>query len=154
MNWAEKPTSTIKTKDAIILKNPELLCSYSDREFVNTLEIRDGMSVLDVGVFKGRDIRMLWHRFPGNRFVGVDIQPLCINLCRKRNADTTIEFYVASVLSLPFKDKEFDLVYSNGLLSDLDTDEDRRIAISEMRRVAKSYAMCDSDQNLDFIYGD
>lgn len=147
--WADKPQRGFLTRDLIDSRPIEKLTPYVDHEFTDRLPIDIGMNVLDVGFLKGRDLRRLWARHPSCRLVGVDIEPRLVEWCRKTHADTHIEFFHADVMSLPFKDGEFDVVYANGLLKEV---SDKSMAIAEMMRVGKQVYLCDTDDQFNFTY--
>jgi ubiquinone/menaquinone biosynthesis C-methylase UbiE len=149
-DWPEKPTETFKTAEVIDrISNVGAILPYVDLEFVNTLPIKDGMSVLDVGCFNGRDLARLKYRHPGVRFTGVDIQPKCVDYCTNQWPD--IEFLLADAAKLPFRNKSFDIVYCNNMLCELDA-VTREAAIKEMSRVGKAVYICDIDAENNFIY--
>jgi len=109
-----------------------------DFEWVRTLPIRDGMKVLDVGCFKGRDLRQLWADFPGCILTGVDDYAPAIEYCEQKHADIGATWVVAEAQSLPFKDKEFDVVYENGLIADNPDPKVVKAIKAEMERVGKA----------------
>lgn len=171
MRWPEKPTHLSYVKNIIKTRGMKGLLPYSDYEFVNRIIIEDGMSVLDVGCFDGRDLRQLWFQAndsakdfnearnkdnrhlwaknPNSKFVGVDVLEVCIEHCLDKHNDTDIEFILADANALPFKDKEFDVVYCNGLFSDM---EDPSMARKEVLRVGKKVYICDLDKDNEFTY--
>lgn len=113
-----------------------------DVEWVRTLPIEDGMKVLDVGCFKGRDIRQLWADFPNCQLTGVDRYQPAVDYCREHHADTGATFIHAEGTKLPFKDKEFDVVFENGMIADQDNPETIKFIKAEMERVGKAVYYC------------
>ncbi len=81
---------------------------------INGLE---SSALLDQGCGGGR-YTAAWKLLGVNKAVGVDISPISIEDARNKSKalDIDIEFMEASVLSLPFNDNQFDIVYSNGVL--------------------------------------
>ena len=151
MRWPEKPTHLAYVREMAEKKAIHQIMPYVDLEFVATIPVVDGMSVLDVGCFNGRDLRHIWAYHPSCKLVGVDNLKKAIEYCKEKHADTHIEWAVADALKLPFKDHEFDIVYGNGLLSELQV-EDRSMAIAEMMRVGKKVYICDLDKDNEFTY--
>ena len=78
----------------------------------------DGRRVLDSGCGGGR-YTVAWRRLGAGTVTGIDISPLAIDDARARVAATGIsgvDFRHGSVLELPFPDRSFDVVFSNGVL--------------------------------------
>ena len=145
----DKPTEVFKSSLVFGKKPIKSMQSYVDVEWVNTLPIKDGTTVLDVGCFKGRDLRQLWANNPKTILTGLDIQEEAIKYCMEKHEDIGATWIVGNALSLPFADKEFDISYANGLLSDM-SPEDAILARAELKRVAKQSFISDCDSNLDF----
>src|SRR5919108_330976 len=99
--------------------------------------LRSGLDVLDAGCGVGSIALDLAPTVAPGRIVGIDVDPLQIEVARKWAADRGIEnagFVTASVLQLPFDDATFDVVYANAVL--LYVREPVR-ALAEMRRVLR-----------------
>lgn len=109
-----------------------------DVEWVRTIPITDGMKVLDVGCFKGRDIRQLWADYPNCQLFAVDILQPAIDFCKENHADTGATFLCCDAVKLPFKDKEFDVVYENGMIADNTDPREIKAIKAEMERVGKA----------------
>ena len=87
---------------------------------------------LDAGCGTGMNAREFERRY-GIRMYGVDLAPLGIQYCKKRNFDRAA---VASVLTLPFADHSFDLVSSLDVFPVLPPGGDEQ-ALREFRRVLR-----------------
>ncbi len=87
---------------------------------------------LDAGCGTGLEALEIERRY-GWRMFGVDLAPLAIGFCRKRNFERS---GVASVAELPFADDCFDLITSFDVLSHLPPGEDAR-ALAELVRVLR-----------------
>jgi len=87
---------------------------------------------LDAGCGTGMNALAFEQRY-GVRMYGVDLARLGIEYCRKRGVARTA---VASVLTLPFADQEFDLVNSIDVFPVLPPGGDEQ-ALREFRRVLK-----------------
>lgn len=108
-------------------------------EWVRTLPIKDGMKVLDVGCFKGRDLRQLWADYPNCQLTGVDRYQPVIDYCKEKHADTGATFVCADAAKLPFADQEFDVVYENGFILECElSGQDVKAIKAEMERVGKA----------------
>src|SRR5919108_131972 len=74
--------------------------------------LRSGLEVLDAGCGVGSIALDLAPTVAPGRIVGIDVDPLQIEVARKSAADRGIEnagFVTASVLQLPFDDATFDV---------------------------------------------
>jgi SAM-dependent methyltransferase len=90
-------------------------------------------AILDAGCGTGWNLNWL-RRYAGagGRVVGVDIDPVAVELARTRHTD---DVFPASVLDLPFPDATFDLVTSFDVLPQLGTEGSDERAMREMHRV-------------------
>lgn len=100
--------------------------------------LRPGAAVLDIGCGAGVDSLVAAHLVgPGGRVVGVDATPEMISRARANQGLTrltNVHFEIAPAEDLPFPDREFDVVISNGVFN-LSIDKER--ALREARRVLK-----------------
>lgn len=97
--------------------------------------VRPGMAILDVGVGGGRTSEFL---APGAaRYLGLDYSDAMVAACRERFPE--LDFIVADASDLHMiADESYDFViFSFNGIDTLPTDEMRRKALSELRRVAK-----------------
>ena len=100
--------------------------------------LNPGEAVLDIGCGGGVDSLVAAHLVgPPGRVVGVDVTAEMLIRARA-NLDLTglanVSFKVASAEALPFPDREFDVVISNGVFN-LTVDKEQ--ALRETRRVLK-----------------
>ncbi len=100
--------------------------------------LNPGEAVLDIGCGGGVDSLVAAHLVgPAGRVVGVDVTAEML-LRARANLDLTglanVSFKVASAEALPFADREFDVVISNGVFN-LTVDKEQ--ALRETRRVLK-----------------
>ena len=101
--------------------------------------LNPGEAVLDIGCGAGVDTLVAAHLVgPQGRVVGVDVTEEMIIRARA-NLDLTslanVRFEVASAEALPFSDREFDVVISNGVFN-LTVDKEQ--GLRETRRVLKA----------------
>ncbi|MDZ4796662.1 MAG: methyltransferase domain-containing protein [Bryobacteraceae bacterium] len=99
-----------------------------------------GKSVIDVGCGGGR-YTGAWRRIGARPALGVDISPINIADARRRAQEGGVEdlsFEEADVLSLPQRNDQFDIVFSNGVLHHT---RDWELGISELMRVMKPGGM-------------
>ncbi len=89
---------------------------------------------LDVGCGDGEVVDYIARRY-GSRVVGIDIDPVQLELARKRINDlASVTFIEADATSLPFADASFDVVLSFGVLQHIANWED---ALKEISRVLR-----------------
>jgi len=100
--------------------------------------LRAGEAVLDVGCGAGVDTLIAARLVgPQGRAVGIDVTPEMIYRARANltlTGLTNVRFEIAAADDLPFADREFDVVISNGVFN-LTIDPER--ALREARRVLK-----------------
>jgi SAM-dependent methyltransferase len=110
--------------------------SYEDRDHLVELIISTvGYGrVLDVGCGEGKLVRALVER--GVDAYGIDVSSVAIERANQYCPD---RFQCASVIDLPFRDKDFDAIISTDCLEHIHP-EDVLIAVSELRRICKQFA--------------
>lgn len=113
-----------------------------DRLERNGISISDieGKSVIDVGCGGGR-YTVAWRLLGAGKVTGYDISATGIADARRRVESSEIEnvtFQEGNVLSLPFEDNSFDIVYSNGVLHHT-TDWEK--GVGELVRILKPGGM-------------
>jgi SAM-dependent methyltransferase len=89
-------------------------------------EIREGMTVLDLGSGAGFDAFLAWRKVgPAGRVIGVDMTDDMLALARKNAAQlgaSNVEFRKGNIERLPVEDGAVDLVISNCVIN-LSTDK-------------------------------
>ncbi len=108
------------------------------RAVFDSLGVREGSQVLDVGCGTGGGVRALAARFPGvGRVVGIDKSETMVAEARARTdaaAGAHVEFAVADAHDLPFPDESFDSAFSLRVFEIIG--EPRRV-LAEMARVLR-----------------
>ena len=89
--------------------------------------------VLDVGCGTGRNLQLLKEHFPGAQVAGADLEGLGLSLSQGRNLGAALA--QASIMSLPFKDAEVDLITAMDVLYHQNVEE--APALAECRRVLR-----------------
>ncbi|PLX10144.1 MAG: hypothetical protein C0597_17310 [Marinilabiliales bacterium] len=106
----------------VIAGDDEPFYRYKRKEFLallNTVNFRD-KKVLELGCGPGGNLQVIWQKSP-SRLVGADISEDMIKLSREK-LPKEIELVKIDGTTLPFKDKEFDYVFTATVLQH-NTDE-------------------------------
>jgi ubiquinone/menaquinone biosynthesis C-methylase UbiE len=105
-----------------------------------------GLRLLDVAIGDGA----YTSRLPEDwSIIGVDISTTQLAACRRRNISRNLRLVLGEAEDLPFRDREFDAVLSNGGFNHFN---DPEAALREMARVAKSGApVVVADEKPDFL---
>jgi SAM-dependent methyltransferase len=104
------------------------------------------LSLLDVAI--GDGVYTSWLR-PDWSIVGVDVSTTQLAACRRRNCGRDLRLVLGEAEDLPFRDREFDAVLSNGGFNHFN---DPEAALREMARVAKPGApVVIADELPDFL---
>jgi len=105
-----------------------------------------GIRLLDVAI--GDGVYTSW--LPGDwSVVGVDISIAQLLACQRRNADRALRLVLGEAEDLPFRDRTFDAVLSNGGFNHFN---DPEAALREMVRVARRGApIVVADERPDFL---
>ena len=95
----------------------------------------EGLRFLEVGSGSGRMTRFIKLSFPKARIVVLDASPAYLKEAQKNLREfNRVDFIQGDALDLPFKDEQFDVVYSSFLIHELPL-ELRRKALLEFYRV-------------------
>ena len=121
-------------EQARLIRQGEFLAPWT----LSRLDLSERATVLEVGCGVGAQLRLLCRRFPGSRFVGVDLSRVQLARAREVLAEPLaagqVELAEASVHALPFPDDHFDACCVFWLLEHLD---DPPSALREIHRVLK-----------------
>lgn len=102
------------------------------------IDIDSGETILEVGCGFGRNIKYLMSQgIRSSRITGVDLSPEMIRKARRYLGKSHINLKTANVLGLPFTDKEFDIVFTHGVLMHVEP-RDLKKALQEIVRVSKN----------------
>ncbi len=102
-------------------------------KFLNQHHPVKGKKVCEIGVGSGLTLAHI-KNLGASSCVGVDNSNEAIELAKQENK--TCEFVFGDAFKLPFADKEFDIVYSLGLIEHFNRDQQRQI-LAEQKRIAK-----------------
>jgi SAM-dependent methyltransferase len=108
------------------------------RSLIDTIDLRPGEAVLEVGCGSGVLVRRLGRLTGGaNRLVGVDISPYLLReataLAKQAGLEAAILFQEGNAEALPFPDGSFDVTMSCTVLEEGDADK----MLAEMVRVTR-----------------
>ncbi len=104
-----------------------------NEEFINTLD--KDIRILEVGCNVGNQLNYLQSMGFNNLF-GIDIQEYAVQVAQKNTSGMTIT--QNSAQGLPYKDEEFDLVYTSGVLIHISPDDIGNV-IGEIVRCTKKW---------------
>lgn len=107
------------------------------------VDLRLQTPLLSLGCCTGQECMQMRKAISG-RIVGVDIVPEAIKAAAimARNERLDLEFHVADIHDLPFKDREFNTVYCRGTLEHC---YNLKKAVSEIQRVAGQLIVITAD---------
>jgi 2-polyprenyl-3-methyl-5-hydroxy-6-metoxy-1,4-benzoquinol methylase len=102
------------------------------------LERSPPRSLLDVGCGEGVLVHRWAQRLPDARLVGIDLEERSIQAGWERHQAPNLEYRVMRAESLPFADREFDLVVAIEVLEHV---PDPEHTLSEMARCARGHLL-------------
>ena len=105
---------------------------------VEHYELKPGHKVLDIGCGKGFQLFELTQVLPGLQVRGLDISNYALD---NAHPETKGFLDLGTAAKLPYKDEEFDLVFSINTLHNLHN-HDLECALKEMGRVGKRQYLC------------
>lgn len=121
-------------KPGISFFDPHLFSfQYLVSEIKKIRDSKNKIKILDIACGGGGMAKSLKRKFPNFDFYGCDISKIAI--AEAKNKTNDVKFIVSNAQNLPFKNKEFDLVYMNSVLDHL---EKPNLAVKEASRVLKN----------------
>lgn len=136
--WTEVAKRIKSRKDKnVIAGDDEPFYRYKRKRFLKLLNSINfnGKSVLELGCGPGGNLLEVWGRSP-KRLVGVDISSEMINLSREK-LSKEIELVKIDGVTLPFKDQEFDYVFTATVLQHNTDEKMLKQIMAEICRVSK-----------------
>lgn len=131
--WREK---TGKEVDDYIKNDEAYVATKKQVEFVISKIMRYAPStILEVGCGYGRILKEL-EPLAFNRIVGVDFSPEMLAEGRERELSDKVELVHADASNLPFKNDEFELVFTSGVLMHVPPEKVMAV-MKEMARVSQ-----------------
>ena len=130
--YTDRNPHTLVELDTLYEKRFGVTRSALNEEFLAGLSLS---SFLEVGANIGTQLRTLQNGGFGNLF-GLELQRYALQ--EAKELSTNIDFIQGSAFALPFADKEFDLVFTSGVLIHL-SPKDLDKALDEIHRCAKNY---------------
>ena len=139
---------------------------YRERErILDLVSLKSAETILDVGCGRGLLLNGAARRLPDGEAVGIDIwrkrdQSGNDPHVTKTNAIVEgvaerIEVLTGDMRKMPFRSNHFDRVVSNMAIHNLNSPEDRTMALREMIRVLKSggrFAICDFRNTAEYAH--
>jgi SAM-dependent methyltransferase len=102
---------------------------------IDSLKLKDGMVVLDVGCGLGNTTRMMSELIsPAGKITGLDISQVMIDEAKKKSKNTIEDYRVEDVTQLDFADNIFDAIHVERVLHHVKNIEQ---ALRELHRVLK-----------------
>lgn len=105
------------------------------KNIVDILSVLDYQSLHEVGCGQGYNIQLL-SSIKKADCTGSDISKEALSLAKKRNPE--INFFKASIYSLPFPNNSFDLVVASEVLEHLESPQK---GLLEIKRITKKYCL-------------
>ncbi len=100
----------------------------------NMTAITDIESALEIGCGNGHGTRLIRKYFRPKRIDAIDLDEKMIEIARKRNSDSSVQYHVMDASKLSFPDHAFDAIFDFGIIHHIPNWKD---CISEMNRVLK-----------------
>jgi pseudaminic acid biosynthesis-associated methylase len=119
--------------DALYLKNHGVSRQELNGRFLQDVP-RDAR-ILEVGCNTGNQLLLL-HQMGFTKLHGIEIQGYAIDYARQRLPAASL--VQASALAIPYKDRDFDLVFTSGVLIHI-APADLPVALDEIHRCAKTW---------------
>ncbi len=127
--------SPIELKGELVLKNLFVRSFY--RDYVNAMDIKGDMRVLDFGAGAGTEAEHLAKRLPGGTLVCLDISPTWLKLAKNRLKDrTNVEYVAGDIRELNIEKESMDAVVIHFVLHDIPA-ADRDGILKSIARVMK-----------------
>ncbi len=137
--WSEV-AERIKARkgENVIAGDDEPFYRYKRKRFLGLLNGVDfnRTKVLELGCGPGGNLQEVWKKSP-NKLVGVDISQEMISLSKEK-LSSKIELVKIDGTTLPFKDKEFDIVFTATVLQHNTDDHMLKQILAEICRVSNS----------------
>jgi ubiquinone/menaquinone biosynthesis C-methylase UbiE len=114
------------------------------RKTIRALDLRKDLLVLEIGSGKGEYGRILGSL--GANLVSMDVSRESISECKRSNVHDNVHFVIADAQDLPFRDGEFDRVFSVQVLEHVPDD---RKSVREMSRVQKASGFTIADVSVE-----
>jgi len=121
------------------LKDPWQKRLFPEHQWLwQTIQTLKSDSILEAGCGFGRNLRWLVSQgINPAKLSGIDISLALLSLAKKQ-LPAAVRLQQANVLKLPFKDRQFDLVFTHGLLMHLSPHQVPR-ALGELTRVSQKH---------------
>jgi pseudaminic acid biosynthesis-associated methylase len=134
--YTDRNPQDIDDFDKVYLKNFAITRTELNKEFLK--EIPKQAKILEIGCNVAAQLDGL-KKLGFTDLTGTDVSKYAIEKAKQKHPE--INFYIGSALKLPFKDNEFDLVFTSGVLIHIHP-KDLPKAISEIQRISKKYIWC------------
>lgn len=89
---------------------------------------------LEIGCGNGYGTKLIKKHFGPRRIEAIDLDEKMIEIARRKNRDSSIQYYVMDASALSFADRTFDAIFDFGIIHHIPNWEE---CISEMYRVLK-----------------
>lgn len=118
------------------------------KKFLEKESVPKSVKILDFGCGSGRTLKM-FRSLGYENSVGVDVSSNSMKLCEKGGFKTGKDAFLVKEGGTNFKDKEFDLVFADGVLEHF---EDFMPIVREMSRLSKKYVLITQPNHFS-LYG-
>lgn len=118
------------------------------KNFLEKENLPKDAKILDFGCGSGRTLKM-FRNLGFNNSIGVDVSPNSMKLCEKNDFAVGKDVFLVKEEGTKFKDKEFDLVFEDGVLEHF---EDFTPIVKEICRISKGYVLITQPNHFS-LYG-
>lgn len=118
----------------------------SIKKILKNMDLSKHSRIIDIGCGEGLTLSF-FKKYGFENIIGIDVSKSSIDLCRKRGYNIGKDIFLMDGSNTKFKNKEFDLVFSDGLLEHF---KDFEPFIKEWCRISRKYVLITQPNHFSF----